>query len=136
MIRKSGNRFSGSCPFKKLERYRYSTWLDNALGHHRTEQLARAIGDGRHAERAAKAGCGIGGEAHARLVAQGVEGQDPRLLDYLEEGQREVVLLRFFEELSLKEVADAVGKSVGATAMLLTRAKANLKEWLGEMPEL
>lgn len=53
----------------------------------------------------------------------------------LEEGQREVVLLRYFEELSLKEVADAVGKSVGATAMLLTRAKANLKEWLGKLPE-
>ena len=53
----------------------------------------------------------------------------------LEEGQREVVLLRFFEELSLKEVAESVGKTVGATAMLLSRAKANLKETLGKLPE-
>lgn len=53
----------------------------------------------------------------------------------LEEGQREVVLLRYFEELSLKETADAVGKTVGATAMLLSRAKQNLKESLGRLPE-
>lgn len=54
----------------------------------------------------------------------------------LEDAQREVVLLRFFEGLSLKETADAVGKSVGATAMLLSRAKANLKETLGKLPEI
>ena len=54
----------------------------------------------------------------------------------LEDAQREVVLLRYFEELSLKETADAVGKSVGATAMLLSRAKANLKETLGRLPEI
>lgn len=54
----------------------------------------------------------------------------------LEDAQREVVLLRFFEGLSLKEAADAVGKSVGATAMLLSRAKVNLKEVLGKLPEI
>ncbi|MCB9931794.1 MAG: RNA polymerase sigma factor [Planctomycetes bacterium] len=53
----------------------------------------------------------------------------------LDEGQREVVLLRYFEELSLKETAEAVGKTVGATAMLLSRAKQNLKESLGRLPE-
>lgn len=53
----------------------------------------------------------------------------------LEEGQREVVLLRFFEGLSLSETAESVGKTVGATAMLLTRAKAKLKETLGKLPE-
>ena len=53
----------------------------------------------------------------------------------LEEGQREVVLLRYFEELSLKETAEAVGKTVGATAMLLSRAKQHLKETLGKLPE-
>jgi len=54
----------------------------------------------------------------------------------LETGQREAVLLRFYEGLSLKETADALGRSVGATAMLLSRAKAALKETLGRLPEL
>jgi RNA polymerase sigma-70 factor, ECF subfamily len=54
----------------------------------------------------------------------------------LEQGQREAVLLRFYEGLSLKEAADALGKSVGATAMLLSRAKANLKEVLRKLPDL
>jgi len=54
----------------------------------------------------------------------------------LEDAQREVVLLRYFEGLSLKEAADAVGKPVGATAMLLSRAKVNLKETLGKLPEI
>jgi RNA polymerase sigma-70 factor (ECF subfamily) len=53
----------------------------------------------------------------------------------LEDAQREAVLLRFFEGLSLKEVATATEKSVGAVAMLLSRAKQNLKESLGKLPE-
>jgi RNA polymerase sigma-70 factor (ECF subfamily) len=53
----------------------------------------------------------------------------------LETGQREAVLLRFYEGLALKDTAAALGKSVGATAMLLSRAKANLKQALGKLPE-
>jgi RNA polymerase sigma-70 factor (ECF subfamily) len=54
----------------------------------------------------------------------------------LEPGQREAVLLRFYEGLSLNETAKALGKTIGATAMLLSRAKARLKEVLGRLPEL
>lgn len=54
----------------------------------------------------------------------------------LETGQREAILLRFYEGLSLAESAKALGKSVGATAMLLSRAKARLKEVLGRLPGL
>ncbi|HRJ80003.1 MAG TPA: sigma-70 family RNA polymerase sigma factor [Planctomycetota bacterium] len=52
----------------------------------------------------------------------------------LEEGQREVVLLRFFEGLELHEVAAATGQSLGAVAMKLSRAKLKLKEKLGRLP--
>jgi len=79
-------------------------------------------------------------QAHARTDLSRAEEGEIReallgALGALEEGQREVVLLRYFEELSLKETADAVGKTVGATAMLLSRAKQNLKETLGKLPE-
>jgi RNA polymerase sigma-70 factor (ECF subfamily) len=52
----------------------------------------------------------------------------------LEEPQREVVLLRFYEGLELQEVADATGQSMGAVAMKLSRAKLKLKEKLGRLP--
>mgnify|MGYP003382490625 CR=1 FL=1 len=52
----------------------------------------------------------------------------------LEDGQREVVLLRFYEGLELTEVAQATGQSMGAVAMKLSRAKMKLKERLGRLP--
>ncbi|MBX3459607.1 MAG: RNA polymerase sigma factor [Planctomycetes bacterium] len=57
-------------------------------------------------------------------------------LQRLDEDQKQAVLLRFFEELSLPQTAQALERSVGATAMLLTRAKARLKELLGKLPEI
>ncbi len=53
----------------------------------------------------------------------------------LDEAQRQVVFLRFFEGLSLPQTAKVIERSAGATAMLLTRAKARLKEMLGRLPE-
>ncbi len=79
-------------------------------------------------------------QAHTRADLSRAEENEVReallgALAALEEGQREVVLLRYFEELSLKATAETVGKTVGATAMLLSRAKQNLKESLGRLPE-
>lgn len=79
-------------------------------------------------------------QAHSRADLSGAEESEVReallgAIGELEESQREVVLLRYFEELSLAKTAESVGKTVGATAMLLSRAKANLKETLGKLPE-
>lgn len=52
----------------------------------------------------------------------------------LEASYREVVLLRFFEGLSLAEVAQVTESSVGAVAMKLSRAKATLKSLLKGLP--
>ncbi len=54
----------------------------------------------------------------------------------LPEGQREVVLLRFYEGLPLADVAGATGQTLGAAAMKLARAKAALHEKLGRLPAL
>ena len=56
-------------------------------------------------------------------------------LEALEAPQREAILLRFYEGLDLPQVARVMQRSVGATALLLTRAKAKLKERLGRLPE-
>lgn len=56
-------------------------------------------------------------------------------LQSLEPPQHQAILLRFYEGLDLPQVAKAMNRSIGATAMLLTRAKARLKEKLGKLPE-
>ena len=43
---------------------------------------------------------------------------------------REVLYLTYFEEMSNKETAAVIGKKLGATQMLLSRARAALKEEL------
>ncbi|MCC6575576.1 MAG: sigma-70 family RNA polymerase sigma factor [Planctomycetes bacterium] len=54
----------------------------------------------------------------------------------LQESQREVVLLRFYEGLSLADVAKATDQTLGAVAMKLARAKAALHEKLGKLPQV
>jgi RNA polymerase sigma-70 factor (ECF subfamily) len=49
----------------------------------------------------------------------------------LPDDYREVVRLRFFEDRSYKEVADAMGRSEGAVHGLITRAKERLRDLLG-----
>lgn len=50
-----------------------------------------------------------------------------RLLAQLSEEDQLVIQLRFFEELSLREIADRIEKSVNATAMMIHRAMKRLK---------
>ena len=53
-----------------------------------------------------------------------------RFLARLSPEQREVVILRFFEGYSLKEVAEIMGKGEGAVKLLQFRALKNLREIL------
>jgi hypothetical protein len=53
-------------------------------------ERSRAIGDGGHAERAVRSRRRVRGEADRRLVRERIERKDPRGLDDLEEGQREI----------------------------------------------
>jgi len=49
-------------------------------------------------------------------------------LQKIRDEYREVIVLRFIEEMSVKETADVLGKSEGAVRVLLHRAVAALKE--------
>ncbi len=49
-------------------------------------------------------------------------------LQKIRDEYREVIVLRFIEEMSVKETADILGKSEGAVRVLLHRAVAALKE--------
>ena len=51
-----------------------------------------------------------------------------QLVDRLPDAQRQVIELRFVEEKSLQEVADALGKSAGAVKQLQRRAIETLRE--------
>jgi RNA polymerase sigma-70 factor, ECF subfamily len=54
------------------------------------------------------------------------------LLDALTDEQRDVIIMRFLEELSLEEIAKALGKTVGAVKALQHRALASLARLLSE----
>ena len=53
-------------------------------------------------------------------------------IEELDDQDREVVLMRHFEELSNQEVADALGLSQPAASMRYLRAMRRLREMLGE----
>ena len=51
-----------------------------------------------------------------------------KALQKIREEYREIIILRFIEEMSVKETAEILGKSEGAVRVLLHRAVAALKE--------
>jgi len=64
----------------------------------------------------------------AALVEQKIEFERLlRALDYIDEQQREVMILRFLVEMPLKDVAEALGKTVGAVKTLQHRGTLALQ---------
>lgn len=70
-------------------------------------------------------------EATMRELARRFEAA----LETLEDNDREVVIMRHFEQLSNQEVAQALGLSQPAASMRYLRALRRLRELLGENPE-
>ena len=56
-------------------------------------------------------------------------------IDQLEEQDREIVLMRHFEQLTNQESAQALGLSQPAASMRYLRAMRRLRELLGELAE-
>ena len=55
-----------------------------------------------------------------------------KMLDYLPEGQREVVLMRFYEDLSFKEIARKTGVSINTSLGRMRYALINLRKMVRE----
>lgn len=56
-----------------------------------------------------------------------------RIVDELGEGERDAMILRFFEEKGYREIADILEKPEGTVATLLSRAKKKVREELIEL---
>ena len=55
-----------------------------------------------------------------------------RLLNSLSANQRRVVILRFVEERSIREIAQEMGRSEGSVKQLQFRALENLRMWMAD----
>jgi RNA polymerase sigma-70 factor (ECF subfamily) len=67
-------------------------------------------------------------EAHIRLELEKVQ----RAIKELSTEYQDVIIMRFIEELSIRETADALKKSEGAIKVMQHRAIKELKDILGE----
>jgi RNA polymerase sigma-70 factor (ECF subfamily) len=70
--------------------------------------------------------------AEQRVLAREQVAHVWRAVNDLSERQRSVFLLRYVEELDLKEIADATGMGEGTVKAHLSRALAKLRKQLGE----
>ena len=67
----------------------------------------------------------------AAALRQEMQNRFLLALDHLEEGEREIIVMRHFEHLGNSEVADALGLSAPAAGMRYLRAIRKLREFLG-----
>ena len=78
----------------------------------------------------------VAGESDAswenRLIEVETRAQLFQLVRRLPEDQRRVIEMRFGEELSINEVAEAMGRSDGAVKALQHRAMETLRAWIGD----
>ena len=55
-----------------------------------------------------------------------------RMLDYLPAPQREVIIMRFYDDLSFKEIAEQTGVSINTALGRMRYALINLRKLIGE----
>lgn len=106
----------------------FSAWLYR-MSYNKMVDILRArrranLVDLKHAERVP--GGGSMEDVHSRLDNEEIFGK----LQLLNEQQREVLILRFIEEMSIAETAHTMQKSEGAIKALQHRALASLRRYL------
>jgi len=65
-----------------------------------------------------------------RMASQERQQMITELLQDLAEKQRTAIILKYYEDMSTKEIAEVLGKSVSSVESLLVRAKQNLAKLL------
>jgi RNA polymerase sigma-70 factor (ECF subfamily) len=110
----------------------FAAWLFRIASNMIADRAKRAARDGNVA--AEKSGPSLVVELSSEQAPQGYLEQSElrvtlfRLVNQLAEDQRRVVVMRFAEEKSIREIAGALGRSEGAVKQLQFRALAKLRE--------
>ena len=74
----------------------------------------------------------MGDAADASIVQNETHDKIRRMLDYLPEEQREVIVLRHFGDMSFKEIADITGTSINTALGRMRYALLNLRRLMTE----
>ena len=72
------------------------------------------------------------GAVECNIMEQQKADQLRKMLDYLPEVQREVILMRFYEDLSFKEIAEKTGVSINTSLGRMRSALINLRKMVQE----
>lgn len=68
------------------------------------------------------------GTVESNIMEQQKADQIRKMLDYLPEVQREVIIMRFYEDLSFKEIAEKTGVSINTSLGRMRYALINLRK--------
>ena len=80
--------------------------------------------------------CDAGLTPAAEAIRHELQSRFQSVLSHMDDGDREIILLRHFEQLSNGETAQALGLSEAAAGMRHLRALRRLRTLLGETPSL
>jgi RNA polymerase sigma-70 factor (ECF subfamily) len=72
------------------------------------------------------------GAVETSIIEEQKSDQIRKMLDYLPEVQREVIILRFYEDLSFKEIAEKTGVSINTSLGRMRYALINLRKMIQE----
>jgi RNA polymerase sigma-70 factor (ECF subfamily) len=78
--------------------------------------------------------CARGSSPSEKLARSEAGARVRAALDQLSERDRELLVLRHLEQLSIREIAGVLGISEGAVKVRHVRALERLRDWLGEDP--
>jgi RNA polymerase sigma-70 factor (ECF subfamily) len=98
----------------------FSSWLLRIASNTLADRWQRAARSGDVTESVYEADCGVEAEAEQRAILY-------QLVDRLPHDQRLVILRRFLDQKSVREIAEELGRSEGAVKQLQFRALESLR---------